>query len=515
MTTTAPAPKTSAELSHDPGFIQVENPSTGAVAGTVPNLDEAAVDALVAAARAAQPAWAELGFSGRARYLRSMQKWFIDNADLVAETIHRENGKSYDEAHIEVAYGVMASAFWARKAGSYLADERVRTRSPFVLGRKLVIRYAPAGVVGVIGPWNNPLLNNFGDVIPALAAGNAVILKPSEITPLTSVLMARMTSEIGLPADVFAVATGDGETGSALVERVDALMFTGSTRTGKKVAARCGERLIPVSLELGGKDPAIVLADADLDRAAHMTLFGAMHNSGQTCTSVERVLVEAPVYDEFVAKMQVAFESLRMGESTGLGTSDSGSLTFLPQLRTVTSHVQDAVRAGARALTGGAVREGAGRFFEPTLLVDVDEDMDCMTQETFGPTLPILKVADEEEAIRIANSTSFGLQASVYTKDKKRGQRVARRLHAGTVTINDVLANYFALELPMGGWKDSGLGARHGAEGIRKFTKRQSILVTNFPMKNELHTMPFNAGSQALMQKIVKVVYGRPRRTAR
>ncbi len=491
--------------------IDVENPSTGKLAGTVPNLDAAAVSALVAAARDVQPAWRDLGFGGRARHLRRMQKWFVRNADRVARLIHEENGKSLDEAHIEAAYGALASAFWAKHAASYLAEEKIRTRSPFVLGRQLRIRHEPVGVVGVIGPWNNPLLNNFGDVIPALAAGNAAILKPSEITPLTGVLMAEMATDIGLPEGVFAVATGDGATGAALVEEVDAVMFTGSTRTGKKVAARCGERLIPCSLELGGKDPAIVLADADLERTANLVLFGGMHNSGQTCTSTERVYVEAPVYDEFVALMTERFGSLRVGESTGLGTSECGSLTFPPQLDVISGHVKDALDKGATAVTGGGLADGPGRVFEPTLLVGVDHSMACMREETFGPTLPVMKVSDVDEAVRLANDTSYGLQASVYTRDIGRGLEVAGRLEAGVVTINDALGNYFALELPMGGWKDSGLGARHGVEGIRKFTRRKSVMVTRFGMKNELHGMPFRAKNYRLIKRLVKTLYGHPR----
>lgn len=491
--------------------IEVENPSNGTIAGKVPNLSAEDVAALVANARAAQPQWAALGFEGRNRYLRRMQKWFAANTDEIARTIHAENGKSIDEATIEAAYGVMACAFWARQAKRYLADEKIRTRSPFVLGRRLLIRYAPVGVVGVIGPWNNPLLNNFGDVIPALAAGNCAILKPSEITPLTSLLMAKMAREIELPDGVFQVATGDGAAGSALVEHADAIMFTGSTRTGKSVAARCGERLIPCSLELGGKDPVIVLADADLDRAANVTVFAAMHNSGQTCTSAERVYVEASVHDAFVEKLRERFQQLRLNESTGLGTSDAGSLTFPPQLEIVKRHVDNALINGATAITGGKQRAGEGRFFEPTLLVGVRQDMDCMREETFGPTLPVMKVADAEEAIRLANDSNYGLQASVFTRDLAKGEAIARRLKVGTVTVNDALANYFALELPMGGWKDSGLGARHGAEGIRKFAKRQSILVTWFALKNELHGMPFKRGNYEKIIKLVKWLYGNPR----
>ncbi|AKU15248.1 aldehyde dehydrogenase family protein [Luteipulveratus mongoliensis] len=493
------------------GPISVENPSTGETIRQVPSLSEGEVDSLVYRARAAQPAWEALGFAGRRRYFKRMQKWLLEHREQIARQIHAENGKSMEEATIEVAYGVLAASFWARKAEAYLKDEHPHTSSPFAIGRRLTIRYAPLGVIGVIGPWNNPLLNNFGDVIPALAAGNAVILKPSEITPLVSLLMAEMVEEIGLPKDVFIVATGAGETGAALVERVDGLMFTGSTRTGKKVAARCGERLIPCSLELGGKDPLIVLADADLDRAANLAVFSAMHNTGQTCTSTERVYVEAPVYDEFVAKVTETFKALRVGESTEFGTSDSGALTFPPQLDIVQRHVKDALDKGAKALTGGRIR--TGRFFEPTVLVDVEQDMACMREETFGPTMPIMKVESAEEAIRLANDTSYGLQASIFSRDGKRAEQLARQIEAGTVTINDSLANYFALELPMGGWKDSGLGSRHGREGIRKFTRRQSLMRTRMPMKKELHGMPFEPKNFGLIVKMVETLYGRPRGT--
>lgn len=510
MTATTSSP---AKKAPQAAVIQVENPSTGEIIQEVPDLTDAQVAELVERARAAQPAWEALGFDGRARYLKRMQKWFLDNTDRLTQTIHDENGKSIEEATVEVMYGVLASSFWAKHAGKYLADEKVSTHSPFVLGRKLVIRYAPVGVVGVIGPWNNPLLNNFGDVIPALAAGNSVILKPSEVTPLTSLLMAEMCLAVGLPEDVFAVATGTGPTGAALVERVDGLMFTGSTRTGKKVAARCGERLIPVSLELGGKDPVIVLADADLERAANVTLFSAMHNSGQTCTSSERVYVEAPVYDEFVTLMTDRFKSLKVGESTGFGTSESGSLTFPPQLDIVSRHVEEAVADGATALTGGRVKAGPGRFFEPTLLTGVTQDMACMREETFGPTLPIMKVSDADEAVRLANDTTYGLQAAVWTKDTGKGEEIARKLQVGTVTVNDALANYFALELPMGGWKDSGLGSRHGKDGIRKFANRQSVLVTRFGQKNELHGMPFKPKNYNLLKRLVGTLYGHPRNT--
>jgi acyl-CoA reductase-like NAD-dependent aldehyde dehydrogenase len=494
--------------------IPVENPATGEVIATVPVLSAEEVHAVVARARAAQPGWEALGFDGRSRILRRAQKWVTDNADRIVETIVSETGKTYDDALIsEISYTASAFGFWAKHAPRYLADEKVRSSSPFVVGRKLVVRYRPLGVIGVIGPWNYPLTNSFGDCIPALAAGNAVVLKPSEITPLTSQLMETAMRECGLPEHVFAVATGDGGTGAALVDEVDMVMFTGSTPTGKKIMERAAQTLTPVSLELGGKDPMIVLADADVERASSAAAYYAMQNGGQTCISVERVYVEAPIYDTFVDKVTRKVAALRQGVSTGPGTVDIGAVTSAPQLDIVSRHVEQAREAGARVLTGGAAHDEHGRFYEPTVLVDVDHSMACMTEETFGPTMPIMKVADADEAVRLANDSEYGLAASVWTKDAARGEEVARRVESGVVSVNDAQLHYIALELPMGGWKASGFGSRHGAGGIRKYCRQQSLLVTRFaPPKGDLQFYPFRAGTTKLFGKAIALLYGRGKR---
>src|SRR5690349_4383795 len=247
----------------------------------------------------------------------------------------------------------------------------------------MVVRYRPLGVVGVIGPWNYPLVNSVGDAIPALAAGNAVVVKPSEVTPLTSLLFQRGLHEAGLPEGIFQVAVGTGETGAVLIDHVDMVMFTGSTRTGRKVMARAAQTLTPVSLELGGKDPLIVLADADLERAANAAVYYSMQNGGQTCISIERVYVEAPVYDAFVGKLTEKVKALRQGEPHGPGSVDVGAVTFAPQLEIVSRHVEAARQAGARVVAGGHGSSDHGRYFEPTLLLDVDHSMECMTEETF------------------------------------------------------------------------------------------------------------------------------------
>ena len=361
----------------------------------------------------------------------------------------------------------------------------------------------------MIGPWNYPIVNSFGDCIPALMAGNTVILKPSEVTPLSALLMAEMLRECGLPEHVFQVATGDGDTGAALIATVDCIMFTGSSRTGKAVMKAAAEALIPCYLELGGKDPMIVCADADLDRASNAAAFYSMNNAGQVCISVERCYVEEPVYDEFVAKVTKNVRGLRQGVPTAVGTVDVGAVIFPPQMEIVDEHMRDAVQKGARILTGGHQRSGPGRFYEPTVLVDVDHTMKCMTEETFGPTLPIMKISDAEEGVRLANDSEYGLQASVWTKDVDRGEAMARRIEAGVVCVNDAQVNYTALNLPMGGWKTSGLGTRHGSAGIRKYTKVQSLLVTRRALKREPFMFPYKARQTMLLRRFFKLLYGR------
>ena len=494
--------------------ITVENPATGEVVGQVPQTPAEDVGRIVERARAAQPAWEALGFEGRGELLRRAQKWVTDNADRIARTIVSETGKTYEDAQLaEVSYAASAFGFWAKQAPKYLAEEKVRSASPFVLGRKLLVRYAPAGVVGVIGPWNYPLTNSFGDCIPALAAGNATLLKPASLTPLTSMLLAEGLVECGFPDDVFQVVPGPGEIGSVMVDHVDAVMFTGSTEVGKKVMERAAKTLTPVSLELGGKDPMIVLSDADLERAANAAVFYSMQNGGQTCISVERAYVEEAVYDQFVAKVGEKMRGLRQGASSGPGTVEVGAVTSPPQVDIIDSHVRDAVEKGARVVTGGKARgDGGGSFYEPTLLVDVDHSMECMTEETFGPTLPVMKVRDVDEAVRLANDSPYGLEASVWTKDTARGEQVARRVEAGVCCVNDAQVNYLALELPMGGWKASGLGSRHGPDGIRKYTKRQSILVTRLAPKRDIHMYPYRASTTKLLGGLVKLLYGRRRR---
>ncbi|HUR86074.1 MAG TPA: aldehyde dehydrogenase family protein [Solirubrobacteraceae bacterium] len=493
--------------------IPVENPATGEIIAHVADLSPERVAELAARARAAQVGWAAMSFADRVRVMRRMQRWVMDNADRVVATIVSETGKTYEDAWMaEINYAGGAIDFWAKNAEKLLRDEPVRASTLAVRGKKMVVRYEPLGLIGVIGPWNYPLTNSFGDCIPAMLAGNSVILKPSEVTPLTSLLLAEGLASSGLPDGVFQVATGRGETGAALVDEADMIMFTGSTATGRKVAARAAQTLTPVGLELGGKDPMIVLSDADLERAANLAVYYSMFNGGQTCISIERVYVEEPVYDEFVSKVVDKVGALRQGESTGAGTAEVGAMTFPKQLEIVEEHVRDALAKGAKALVGGKRRPGKGMFFEPTVLVDVDHTMKAMTEETFGPTLPIMKVADEAEAVRLANDSPYGLGGSVISGDRKHGEQVARRLQAGAVCVNDALLNYVAVELPMGGWKESGLGIRHGAGGIRKFCKQQSLFISRVHLKRDPYMFPYKAGVSKLLWKGLRLIYSRGRR---
>ncbi|OBJ73610.1 aldehyde dehydrogenase family protein [Mycobacterium sp. 1274756.6] len=460
--------------------VTVRNPIDGTVVGEVPDHTGAAVAAMAERLRDSQPEWEAIGPANRRKWLRRFQDWVLDNADHLADVIQAESGKTRAEACTEPIVAADVLHYWAANAKRFLADDRPRQPGPLGLTKKLITAYRPYPLVAVISPWNFPLLLPALDVVPALAAGAVVLLKPSELTPFAAVAFVDGWAEIGAPP-VLALATGAGATGAAVLAQADFVQFTGSTATGRKIAVACAERLIPHSLELGGKDPAIVLADADVDRAANGIAWGGMANSGQVCISVERVYVEAPVYDEFVAKLTAAVATLRQGRDGGRCDHDVGPLASTAQCAIVQRHVEEAVAAGAVVATGGRPT-GVGTFFQPTVLVDVTQAMTCMTEETFGPTLPVLKVADEEEAIRLANDSCYGLSATVWTADKRRGERVARRLQAGGVNVNDVWSNAFAHALPMAGWKQSGIGARSGgAAGIRKYCRPQAITVPRTP----------------------------------
>jgi acyl-CoA reductase-like NAD-dependent aldehyde dehydrogenase len=495
-------------------LLEVRNPATDELVGAVPYLSAEDVATLAVRARRAQPGWEAAGVAARERVFRRAQRWLHDNANRVSETIRSETGKTAEDAQLEISVAARSFGFWAGRARGYLADERVRLPSPLTLGKKIVVRHRPVGVVGVIGPWNYPLVNGFGDCIPALMAGNAVIHKPSEVTPLTAGLVSEMLATCGLPDDVFLVATGTGAAGEALIDAADFVMFTGSTATGRRVMERAAHTLTPVSLELGGKDPMIVLRDANVERAANNAVYSSMNNSGQICISIERVYVEEPVYDDFVARVVDKVKQLRQGPPAGPGSVEVGAMTTEAQVKIIDAQVCDAVAKGATVLTGGRARTGAGRFYEPTVLVDVDHTMACMTEETFGPVLPIMKVADADEAVRLANDSAYGLQSAVFTRNVARGEEIGRRLEAGACCINDAQVNFMAFEAPMGGWKSSGVGSRHGAGGIRKYCRQQTLLVNRFALDRELYMFPYTERASRLSAKAMGLLYRGWRRSA-
>ena len=478
---TAVAPKV------DTDTITVHNPADGRVVGSVPVDGPDTVAAKAAQLRAAQGEWEAMGPRGRKRWMLKWQDWVLDNADHLTEVLMSETGKSRGDATLEPITIADAINYWAGNAEEFLADRHPKAHSPLFRVKKLTTAFRPYPLVGMIEPWNFPLAMLALELVPALAAGAAVLLKPSEVTPLSAVELARGWDEIGAPA-VFALATGYGATGASVIENSDYVHFTGSTATGRKVAVACAERLIPFSLELGGKDPAIVLADADLDRAANGIAWGGMFNSGQVCISVEGVFVEAPVYNEFVAKLADRVRAIQQGQESGSAASfDTGAMATPAQRDIVERHVREAAAAGATVLVGGKPT-GVGTFFQPTVLTDVTPDMTCIAEETFGPTLPVIKVADENEAVRLANDSVYGLSASVWTGNTQRGERVARRLECGAVNVNDALTNVFCPGLPMGGWKESGIGYRGGgAAGLIKFCRQQAITAPRLPtQKSEM-----------------------------
>jgi acyl-CoA reductase-like NAD-dependent aldehyde dehydrogenase len=494
-----------------PELTEVKNPATGETVGSVPRLSPEEVTDLVAKARVAQPGWAELGFGERRRIFLRAKQWLLDNRDRMAQTIISETGKTYEDAGLEISVAIESFGFWANRAKHYLKDERVRTRSPMLLGRKIVVRYEPLGVVGVIGPWNYPLVNAFCDAVPALMAGNSVILKPSSDTPLTSILTEEMMRECGLPENVLTVATGGRVTAETLIDESDFIMFTGSTETGRSVMERAAKTLTQVSLELGGKDPMIVLSDANLERAANAAAYYSMLNSGQVCISAERAYVEEPVYDRFVEMVTERVKDLRQGTPGEPGTVEVGAITTPSQVDLIEAHVKDAVDKGARVTTGGHRGEGPGDFFEPTVIADANHTMTCMTEETFGPTLPIMKVSDADEAVRMANDSVFGLQGSVWTGNKRRGEEIARRVEAGAVLVNDAMINYAAFGAPMSGWKESGVSGRHGANGIRKYCKTQTIVTNRLPMKKDIFMMPYSPKTTRMLNRVTELVHSRRR----
>ena len=486
--------------------ITVRRPADGELIATVPSLDATQVTAVCAELRQAQPAWEALGPSGRSAHLLRWLDWLLDNETRLLTLVQQETGKSWADASLEISVAVDVINYFTKNAERFLADRHVKPAGAANALRRLRVQVRPYELVGLITPWNGPLAGPMMDVVGALVAGAAVVSKPSEVTPLTWTEVVRgWREEIGAPP-VLAAVTGGGATGAAVVDEVDMVMFTGSVRTGRAIAVRCAERLIPCSLELGGKDALIVLADADLDRAAAGAVWGGMTNSGQACVGVERVYVEAPVYDEFVSLVTDKVRALRQGvDAPGSFASDIGTMVTASQADIVAAHVRDALDRGARVVVGG--QRGQGNSFEPTVLIDVDHSMRCMREETFGPTLAIMRVADEDEAIALANDSHYGLSSSLWTSDPARADRLSRRIEAGSVSINNALVATFQFPLPMGGWKNSGLGTRFGGpQGVLKYCRQQSVVAERYALKSEPLWYPVVPARSRLIGRAVRLL---------
>jgi acyl-CoA reductase-like NAD-dependent aldehyde dehydrogenase len=461
------------------------NPATGEVLGELECARESEVRSAVARASAAQVAWAELGIRRRIAVVREFQRRLHEKKSGIAVAITRETGKPMAEALTTEVLVVLDSArFLIDNAYRLLRDEPVphgNFATRFKKGR--VVR-EPYGVIGIISPWNYPFSIPATESLASLVAGNAVVLKPSEFTPLAALELESLLHAAGVPADVFQVVVGDGATGAALVHsKINKLIFTGSVATGKRIAAAAAERLLPVVLELGGKDAMVVLDDADVDVASSGAIWGAFVNAGQTCLSVERCYVHRKLYGEFLRACVEKTQKLRVGNGMN-PDSDVGPMIHERQLRIVEEHVRDAVARGARILTGGArlpdvlpdrLPDFGRNFYLPTVLADVTHEMSIMREETFGPVLPVMAFDSDQEAVRLANDSEYGLAASVWTRDHERGEALARRIQAGTVMVNDVVSCYGISEAPHGGVKSSGIGRSHGRAGLEEMVRQKYV----------------------------------------
>lgn len=457
--------------------MPITAPATGEQLGQVPRMTAEDVNEAATRARAAQAAWASRSLRERTEILLRFHDLLLDHRNVGLDLVQLEGGKTRKDALEEILETANVSRYYGRASASFLRPRRRRSALP-VLTQAWEYHH-PVGVVGVITPWNFPLILGITDALPALVAGSAVVIKLDSHTPYTVLWAATLLDEAGLPPDVLQLVTGSGsELGPPLIERVDFVMFTGSTRVGRTIAAQCAVRLIGCSLELGGKNAMIVLEDVDVDRAAVGARKGSFSHGGQMCVGMERIYVLEQIYERFCDRFVELTKAMRLGVGFDY-EDDMGSLMSQQQLDTVSAHVDDAVAKGASVLAGGRARPDLGPFFyEPTILANVTADMTLYADETFGPVVAVYPVASEDEAVERANDSRYGLNFSVWTGSGARGRAVARRLQAGTVNVNEGYGSSWSSSgIPMGGLKQSGLGRRHGAHGVEKYTEPQGVVV--------------------------------------
>jgi aldehyde dehydrogenase (NAD+) len=476
------------------------NPATGDLLGSVPIFSAAEVEAAVARARVASETWSTRSFAARNEELDAFRHALAAAADTIADILHRENGKPELEALTEVMMSLGHLKHAVARAETAMAPKKVS--AGLLANFRATISYAPLGVVAVIGPWNYPLNTPMGSIAYALAAGNAVVWKPSELTPLVALEIEKIAKQTFALPDLLQVVTGAGATGAALAKSaVDKISFTGSAATGKRVMLAAAERLTPVLMELGGKDPMIVSEDADLAKAAEAAVYGGLTNAGQACISVERVYVAEAVHDKFVDEVVKQVRDLKVGGDDG----DLGAMTSEAQVKIVKDHLDDAVAKGAKVLTGGP-NAITGSFIQPTVLTGVTHQMKVMTEETFGPVIPIQKVKSIDEAVKLANDTRYGLGSSVFAG--KSARTIAGKLRAGMTSINSVMAFAGIYGLPFGGVGESGFGRIHGDEGIREFSRVKSTAEQAFSLP--INMMSFKQPKNAVknLRGMIKQLYG-------
>jgi acyl-CoA reductase-like NAD-dependent aldehyde dehydrogenase len=490
--------------------IPVEAPYSGDTIGTIPAGTGDDVRAAVERATEAQRGWAETSVQRRAETMLRFHDLVLDRRSDLLDVVQRESGKARVDGFEEILDVATTARHYAYRAADYLDSER--RKGAFPLLTRTTVHREPVGVVGIISPWNYPLTLAISDAIPALLAGNAVVLKPASETPFSALLLRDLLREAGVPDDVFQVVTGTGsEAGGALVEESDYVCFTGSTETGRTVAERAGANLTDCSLELGGKNPMVVLADADLEKAVDGAIQGCFTNAGQLCISFERLYVHRSVHDEFLDRFVRRTRGLDLRGAYDYGP-DVGSLVGPDQLETVAEHVEDAVAKGADVLTGGRARPDIGPYFyEPTVLAGVTDEMKAGCEETFGPVVAVSSFDTEREAVELANDSAYGLNASVWTEDGERGRDLAREIDCGTVNVNDAYAAAWAsVDAPMGGMNDSGLGRRHGDEGFLRYTETKTVAQQRGPTVGSPRGVPdgWYAKAMALSLRAMKRIPG-------
>lgn len=492
--------------------LQLRSPIDLEPIGELVCADRADVDAAVARARAAQSGWAASSFAERARIMRRALEVLLDRQDEIIDTVVRETGKARTEAMtMEIFSCADAICYYAKRAEKFLRTRKERVPGLMGIAKQLKIVYRPRGVVGIITPWNGPFVLGMIPSVQALMAGNAVVLKGSEVTPYSTRLVEDVFRAAGLPENVLQVLMGDGQTGAFLTEaNVDKISFTGSVRTGRLVAETCGRRLIPCTLELGGKDAMIVCEDADLDRAAAGALVGSCMNTGHYCCGTERIYVVEAVYDTFLAKVVAGARKLRQGSALGFD-EDVGAVFWDRQLAIIEDHVSDAVAKGAQVLVGGQRNPALpGLYYEPTVMTGVDHDMKIMREETFGPVLCIQKVRDVEEALRLANDSVYGLNGNVWTRDKQKGFEIAARIDTGAASVNDMAMSYGVPSAPFGGRKESGVGQVNGETGVRGYCHAMPILIDRFGGKELPSGYPYTSAKAAGMKKLMNLLWRTP-----